>query len=146
MQKLLKHAASHWIGNSRGSTLVLAVVLAILMAIGGIGFVLVTTNSLNNDSDAYTRDKAFHAAESGALLAKKWLLLTAPNNWSANWTAAQPTSFQNIALNGLDVQVDATFTFTAVDTMAEIKSAAYKSPTHNQANFIKRIVITVKKW
>lgn len=146
MQKLLNDTSRFGIGNDRGSTLVLAVVLAILMAIGGIGFVLVTTNSLNNDSDTYTRDKAFHAAESGALLAKKWLMLTMPKNWSSNWTAAQTSSFQDISLNGLDVQVDATFTFSAVDTIAQIKSAAYKSTTHNQANFIKRIVMTVKKW
>lgn len=128
------------ITNDRGSTLIIAVVLAILMAIGGIGFVLVTTNSLNNDSDAYTNDKAFHAAESGALLAKKWLMQTYPSGqWSASWNTAK-TNFHGISMNGLTV--NDSIVFSATDTnYAQIRSEAY-----NNGTFVKRIVITVENW
>jgi Tfp pilus assembly protein PilX len=99
MQKLTSNICIG-VGNNRGSALVTAVAMALIMAIAGIGFLMVTTHSLNNDSDAYTRDKAFYAAESGALLAAKSIMVKTYNNW-----ASLGTTFFTGSINGLNVTV-----------------------------------------
>jgi flagellar basal body rod protein FlgG len=137
MQKLMRALCGR-IGNNRGSTLLIAVVLAVIMAIAGTGFLLVTTNSINNDSDAYTRDKAFYAAESGALIAAKYIMSRTYNNWPA----ANPSTFlSNQNINGLYVTVTlCKNTGLKQDT---VKSAAFTSSTTQDASTFKRRVVIV---
>jgi Tfp pilus assembly protein PilX len=142
MQKLIptNHAGA---GNDRGSVLVASIVMAIIMAIGGLGFLLLATNSINNDSSAYQNDKAFHAAESGAMLAYKWLQKSTKDNWTAAAWSAEASSFQSIQINNMEVDVAVTF---PVANQALIKAAAYTGSTHNASTFKKRIVITAQDW
>jgi hypothetical protein len=126
--------------DERGSVLVTAVVLSIIMAIAGIGFIWLSTNILNNDSAALQNDKAFHAAESGALIGCKWLLINDPTLWLATWTS-QSSSFQNLKINGLEVDVSISFNS---DT-ATVSSAVFSGSTHNATTFLKRIKMTVKE-
>jgi Tfp pilus assembly protein PilX len=126
-------------GSDSGSALVTSVVLALLMAIAGIGFLLVTTGSLGNDSDAYARDRAFYAAESGALIAAKYLM----SRSYSNWPAANPfTFYSNKPINGLYVTVTFGRNFTArQDT---VKSEAFTETVKNATTFRKRVVLVVQ--
>jgi hypothetical protein len=132
MQKLT-HTTRIGIGNNRGSALVIAVALALLMAIAGIGFLLVTTNSINNDSAAYTRDKAHYAAESGALLAAKSIMSRAYNNWASG------TFLSNQPINGLNVTVIITRDLP-IARQATVDSKAYAS----DGTLIKRVVMVIQ--
>jgi Tfp pilus assembly protein PilX len=144
MQKLIHYArAGAW--NDRGSALIASIAMSIIMAIGGLGYLLILTNTLNNDTEAYNNDKAFHAAESGALIAYKWLENVTSDDWtSAAWSAVA-TSFQNISINNMQVDVAVTFT-AGPPKQAVIKAAAYNDATHNASTFKKRIVITAQAW
>jgi hypothetical protein len=140
MQKLTRRAG-YWIGNNRGSALIIAVALTLLMAIAGIGFLLVTTNSINNDSDAYTRDKAFYAAESGALLAAKYLMSRSYNSWPA----ANPHTFLlDRKINELYVTVTIHQSNPLTLRQATVKSEAYTSTVHNATTFRKRVNIVIQ--
>ena len=135
MQKLT-HNTRLWIGNNSGSTLVLAVVFAILMAIGGIGFLLVTTNSINNDSDANTNDKAFQAAESGALLATQWIMA----RYVINWSQFSSTTLISNTINGLYDTVYVTET----GKQALVCSEVYTKNPKTAATFKTRVKITIQ--
>lgn len=137
MQKLM-HSIRTGIGNNRGSTLVIAVVLALIMAIAGVGFLLVTTNAINNDSDAYTRDKAFYAAESGALIAAKYLMSRTYNSWPATGTF-----LSNQPINGLYVTV--TLGKNITSKQDTVKSEAFtSSTTQNATTFKKRVIMIIQ--
>jgi hypothetical protein len=131
-------------GDDRGSTLIIAIVMAIIMAIGGIGFLVLATNTLNNESGAYNNDKAFHAAESGALLTYRWLKNAGPAKWTnGDWNSSK-TNFQELSINGLEIDVDVTFPMA--NRQAEIRAVAYSDSTRNANSFRKRIVITASAW
>jgi Tfp pilus assembly protein PilX len=122
MQKL-KQYACFLAGGDRGSALITSVVFALLLAVAGIGFLIVTTSSINNDSDAYTSDRAFYAAESGALIAAKYLMSRSFNSWPAN----PHTFYQDKRINGLYVTV----TFIT-------------STAHTAETFRKRVTIVIQ--
>jgi|WetSurMetagenome_2_1015567.scaffolds.fasta_scaffold35486_2 hypothetical protein len=140
MQKLTRRAG-HWIGNNRGSALIIAVALTLIMAIAGIGFLLVTTNSINNDSDAYTRDKAFYAAESGALLAAKYLMSRSFNSWPA---PDPHTFYLDKKINDLYVTVTIHKSNPLNLRQDTIKSEAFTSSVHNATTFKKRVKIVIQ--
>ena len=138
MQKL-KRYANFLAGNDRGSALVTSVVLALIMAFAGVGFLIVTTSSINNDSDAYTSDRAFYAAESGALIAAKYLMSRSFNSWPAG----NPyTFFSNKPINGLYVTV--TLRRNDAARQDTIKSEAYTSTAHSAETFRKRVTIVIQ--
>jgi Tfp pilus assembly protein PilX len=138
MQKLTRYA-NFPAGNDRGSALVTSVVLALIMAFAGVGFLIVTTSSINNDSDAYTSERAFYAAESGALIAAKYLMQTS----YSNWPAGNPhTFFSNKPINGLYVTV--TFTKDATLRQNTIKSEAFTETAKNATTFRKRVILVVQ--
>jgi hypothetical protein len=142
MQKLTQNT-SLGMGNNQGSALVTAVALALIMAIAGIGFILVTTHSLNNDSDAYTRDKAFYAAESGALLGAKYIMARAMANWPTNGTL--PDSLKKISINGLYVKNTINNSPGGNANQIEIVSEVFTSNTaQNAATFVKRERIRIQ--
>jgi Tfp pilus assembly protein PilX len=138
MQKL-KQYACFLAGGDRGSALITSVVFALLLAVAGIGFLIVTTSSINNDSDAYTSDRAFYAAESGALIAAKYLISRSYNSWPS----ANPHTFlSNKPINGLYVTVTLRKNTTArQDT---IKSEAFTSTAHSAETFRKRVIIVIQ--
>jgi hypothetical protein len=139
MQKLNSNSR-RWTGNDRGSALITAVVLALIMVIAGMGYLWVTTNSLNKDSDAYTNDKALQAAESGAMLVSKYLMART----SASWTAALPAALADITINSLFVHVTLVTPVAGDATRVEVRAAAYtSSTTQNATTFKKRVVITL---
>jgi Tfp pilus assembly protein PilX len=138
MQKLTR-CANFPAGNDRGSALITAVVLALIMAFAGVGFLIVTTSSINNDSDAYTSERAFYAAESGALIAAKYLMVRSYNSWPS----ANPCTFyQDKKINGLYVTV--TFIKDATLRQNTIKSEAYTSTAHSADTFRKRVTIVIQ--
>ena len=135
MQKLIFNI-SHKIPNNRGSALVIAVVLALLMAIAGIGFLLVTTLSANNDTDAYNRERGLYAAESGAMMATKYLMSRVPGSWPASGTV-----FLRKQINDVYVKV----TINKNGNLAEVRSEAFTSgTTQNATTFLKRVIIKVQ--
>lgn len=136
MQKLTMHTL---IKNDRGSALITAVVFVLLMAIAGLGFVWLTVNSLNKDTDAYINDKAFHAAESGALIVSKYLMSRTP----ACWTAALPAELASDTINNLYVRVSLVTPVNGDATKVEVRATAYASGT-DSTTFKKRVVITLQ--
>ena len=132
MQKLTSNVRIG-VGNNRGSALVTAVAMALIMAIAGIGFLMVTTHSLNNDSDAYIRDKAFYAAESGALLAAKSIMSRCYNNWSSG------TFLSNQPINGLNVTVIIT-----KDVPKAKQTTVVSKACTNGGTLIKKVVMVIQ--
>ncbi len=59
--------------KSQGSVLVGAVAFTLIMAIGGAGYLAVTGNTVNHEAAALDNERAFFAAESGLLIATRWL-------------------------------------------------------------------------
>ena len=113
--------------NSRGSVLVGAVAISILMAIAGIGFMQVNTSSLNSETAALENEQAFRAAESGVWTGARWL--------RANYTIANNTyypfgsSSYYLTINGMDVYTTVTISGPK-DTLSVILTAeAYKDPS-----------------
>jgi Tfp pilus assembly protein PilX len=138
MQKLTRDAC-FWVGSDRGSALITSVVLALLMAFAGIGFITVTMGSLNNDSDAYARDRAFYAAESGALVAAKYLM----SRSYSNWPSGNPhTFFSNKEINGLYVTV--TLHRNSAAHQDTVKSEAFTGTVKNTTTFRKRVVLVIQ--
>jgi Tfp pilus assembly protein PilX len=138
MQKLTRDA-SFWVKSDRGSALMTSVVLALLMAFAGIGFITVTMGSLNNDSDAYARDRAFYAAESGALVAAKYLL----SRSYSNWPSGNPhTFFSKKEINGLYVTV--TLHRNAAAKQDTVKAEAFAGTVKNATTFRKRVALVIQ--
>lgn len=138
MQELTARAA-HPLHVARGSALIIAVALALIMAIAGVGFLLVTTNSMNNDSDAYARDKAFYAAESGANIAAKYLLTRAFTSWPS---ASQYTFWADRQINGFYVTVR--LHKNAALRQDTVIAEAYTSTTKSASTFKKRVRIVIQ--
>lgn len=140
MQKLM-HDVCLRIGNDRGTALVIAVVFSILLAIAGIGFLIVTTNSMNNDTASYDNDKAYYAAESGALLAGKWVM----DNTSAIWPDSIPSTIAKSSFKRFYVRVTLWKDPTDANR-AEVRSAVFTDSTSlDAAHFKKRVVLTLRK-
>ena len=121
---LLLNSLGNSLGDSRGSVLVSAVAVSILMAIAGIGFMQVNTSSLNNETAALEREQAFRAAESGVWTGARWL--------RANYTIANGTYYPfgsgsyYLTINGMDVYTTVTISGPK-DTLSVILTAeAYK--------------------
>ena len=110
------------------------------MAIAGIGFLFVTTSSTNNDSDAYARDKAFFAAESGALIGAKWLM----SRGYASWPMTTSHAFlSNEFINGYYVNV--TFRINTASRIDTVKSEVFtSSAVQNATTFKKRAIIIIQ--
>jgi Tfp pilus assembly protein PilX len=134
--------------NNRGSALISAVALAILMALTGAGFMLLTTNGLNNESALLQNDKAFQAAESGVWMGARWLRQPNSSFPSTNF----PTSGAYYPLGGTTnsyVTLDNMFVFVTVTAqtvltvpVASITAEVYSSSTKSAATFLKRITVS----
>jgi hypothetical protein len=129
--------------NSRGSILISAVALSILMAIAGIGFLQVATISVNNDTDALENELAFHAAESGIWVGARWLRShTAFLALIADDADIGPFGSTPIAINGMDVYVKIPVQVgTDRIPVASIVAEVYKGGTPGAATFKKRITV-----
>jgi len=131
-------------GNSRGSILLIAVVMAMIMAITGVAFLMVTTHTLNNDAKELQNDKAFQAGESLLLIVTKWLLQNKPEDW-VNFNTLTDPNFKSYSTNQLYVEVKVNVTVVAgIATSADVLSEVYSSNTiHDSTTFVKRIRQTV---
>jgi hypothetical protein len=131
------------IKNNRGSILVGVVALAVFMAIAGIGFLQVTTTSVNNETAALENDKAFNAAESGIWVGARWL--RGYNGFTALTAASNgldigPFGNTPISINGMDVYVKIPVQIGAdAIPCVSIVSSVYKGGAPSAATFKKRI-------
>jgi hypothetical protein len=127
--------------NSRGSILVGAVALAMLTAIAGMGFLMVSTNGINSETAALENEKAFAAAESGVWLGARWLrdpandFLTTPDGATLNPFGSEP-----VPINGLNVVVSIPVKVTDGIPVASIVANVY-SGDPGPATFKKRISV-----
>jgi hypothetical protein len=131
--------------NNRGSILVGVVALSILMAVAGIGFLQVTTTSVNNETAALESSKAFAAAESGIWIGSRWLrgfanftaLVAAQNGSDIGPFGATP-----ISINGMDVYVTIPVQIAAdAIPCVRIVAEVYKGGARSAATFKKRITM-----
>lgn len=121
--------------NEEGSALVISVVFSLILALAGVGFLIVTTNSINKDTEAYNNLRAMHAAESGALMASKYLM---PMH-AATWPSTLPTEFSSIAINGCTVAVT-----IAKDPLDGTRLNVCSIARNSQGVIQKRVTITLK--
>jgi hypothetical protein len=127
--------------NNRGSILVGAVAVAILTAIAGMGFLMVSVNSINNETAAFEKEKAFQAAESGVWIGARWLR-EPTNNFltTANGVTLNPFG-SSVSINGLNVVVTIPVQVGADGIpVASIVSNVYNG-TPGAATFKKRISV-----
>lgn len=68
--------------NQRGSALVAVVAIIALVAIGSISLLELTGTTVNLETDMLRRARAFHAAESGAMLGAAWFKDTSGDGYS----------------------------------------------------------------
>jgi hypothetical protein len=106
--------------DQKGSVLIGAIAISILVAIGSIGFLQVSSSGLNSEIQSFESEQAFFAAESGVNLAVTWLSGT-PNPFPI---IASTTPFgANIRL---DNKFDVVVTLTINGNNVDIVSNAYK--------------------
>jgi hypothetical protein len=134
------------INDSRGSALIGAVALSVLMAIAGISFLQVTAISINNETAALENEKAFQAAESGIWIGARWLrsfptFLTLTSAY--NGTDIGPFGSRAIPINGMDVYVTMPV-HIGVDNIPAVSIVANvykKGSSPSAATFKKRIIV-----
>ncbi|MBN2036988.1 MAG: hypothetical protein JW768_09630 [Chitinispirillaceae bacterium] len=138
MQKLKKNI----IGNRSGSILVGAVALSVIIAVAGIGFLQVSSSSLNSETHALQLEQAFHAAESGTMLAATWLSGQAMFPGINNST--NPFGNSQVTIGGMDLRVRVAPNATLANT-ASINSEVFRDPAGSGAQtastFLKRITV-----
>jgi hypothetical protein len=121
--------------GNQGSILVGAVALSILMAIAGMGFLLVTANGINSETSAYENERAFQAAESGVWIAARWLR----NNLNAGNTNTGPYANRPIVINNLNVYDTIVISNLSGPTIASINVTVHKIGSPSSSTFVKRI-------
>lgn len=100
MQKLgIMNTIMNILKTERGSVLVASVVLSIIAGIAATGYLVVTNNTVTQEVIALDDARAFYAAESGLLIATRWLADT------TNWTNFSNTGTMDYNLNGINVMV-----------------------------------------
>lgn len=128
--------------NNGGFVLIGAVALAILMAIVGLGFIQVSTNGLNNDTQALWDQKALLAAESGLNMGLRWLRGSG-NFFPAPNATVSPAPFTQLSINGMDVRVAI---HANADGSVRVAAEAYRDPSGSHATtiatFMKRVGYT----
>jgi hypothetical protein len=129
------------IQNNRGSILVGAVALAMLMAIAGAGFLLATSNGINSETAAFENEKAFQAAESGVWIGTRWLRDPAHNFLSTpDGTTLDPFGGP-VLINGLNVVVKIPVQVGANGIPVASITANVYSGTPGATTFKKRITV-----
>ncbi|MBN1130857.1 MAG: hypothetical protein JXA71_17850 [Chitinispirillaceae bacterium] len=144
MQKLNIHQNAARAGE-KGSILVSAIAMSMIIALAGFSFMQITTSSFNNATEAIKNEQAFNAAESGVWMAARWL------RNPANFPQLNPRSdlaypFGTLpidpSINTMDVYVSVQF---SPGPLASITSAVYRDPSGGQlktaATFKKQIAI-----
>jgi Tfp pilus assembly protein PilX len=125
--------------RSEGFVLIGAVALAILIAIGGLGYLQISTISLNNDTQALTDLHALCAAESGVNMGLRWLRGSG-TFYPASGVTVSPNPFSSLSINGIDVCVRLS---ANVDGSVNVIGEAYKDPSDghsmSSATFQKRV-------
>ncbi|MDR3012071.1 MAG: pilus assembly PilX N-terminal domain-containing protein [Chitinispirillales bacterium] len=74
MQKLTQNLVQRLIKDEKGSTIVGAVVICAIMAIGISGLMSVSRNTISQEADAHNEVRAFQAAEGGLLMLANWAM------------------------------------------------------------------------
>jgi hypothetical protein len=145
MQKL-KRTPPVLLTKESGSVLVGVVVLSIIMAIAGVGFIQATTSSLISETAALEYDRAFQAAESGIWAGARWLR-SPENNFPQMPEGAtlKPFGDDPVTINGMDVYVTIPVRLIDGAPSASIVAEAYldRSGAHlkNENTFKKRISV-----
>lgn len=124
--------------HSDGFVLVGAVVLAVLIAIAGLSYLQITTNSLNNDTQALNDFKALLATESGVDMGLRWLR-GSDGFYPSPGATVSPTPFPSLRINGMDVRVRIQ---ASLDGSVAVSGEAFKDLSGGHAmspsTFVKR--------
>jgi hypothetical protein len=143
MQKL-KPAMRLNARKNRGAVLVGAVALSLLIAIGSIGFIQVTTSCFLSEIAALENEQAFRAAESGLWIGARWL--RNPANGFAAINAAvtlEPFGGNPVSIDNQDVYISIPVQIVNGIPVATIITDVFKDPSgshgKNKDTFKKRI-------
>jgi hypothetical protein len=141
MQKLTSLITA-FLKDSKGSALIGAVAVSILLAIGSIGFIQVSTSSLNNEAAALQNEQAFHLAESGVWMAARWLRACRPFPGPGSY---QPWGSAYFTVNGRDVYDSIFIENVSGRSVASIIVQVCYDPSgahaRNSTTFLKRIKV-----
>jgi hypothetical protein len=144
MQKLKRVLLRMRTENS-GSVLVGAVAIAVIMAIGCIGFLWLMATSQNNEITALENERAYRAAESGIWLGARWL--RDPANGLGTATAGatlKPFGTNPVTIDNMDVYI--TIPVINNTPVAQIVAEVFydRSGTHQKvtSTFKKRLTVS----
>jgi hypothetical protein len=137
--------------NNRGTVLVGAVALAVLIAIGSIGFIQVTTSCFNSGIAALGNEQAFRAAESGVWVGARWLRDPANGFAAINAPVTlNPFGSNPVDIDNQDVYISIPVRIETINgvyvPVATIIADVFKDPSgshrKNKDTFKKRITVS----
>ncbi len=127
--------------QQKGSTLVGTLVFALLVGISGVSLLSVVASGVNNEVDVLDDDRAFLAAETGALMGARWLR-------GVNVIPASGTLYpfsSSLSVNGLMVDVALSSSTDSTGAVwVEIISQAFDGGSLDQNTFRKRVTWRTK--
>jgi Tfp pilus assembly protein PilX len=112
-------------GNQRGSALLGALIVSVVLGLMTVGYLSVISTVMNNGSQALNDAKAFYAGESGLLLGKEWFFQNVSQTTSLMEGAVLSNVITDAALssfNGYSVQVDIIKNSTGVTVRSTVNS------------------------
>lgn len=112
-------------GDERGSTLIGAVMLSLILSVISIGYLQVVTSSSNSGYANLKDAAAFYTAESGLLMGKTWLNTNYNQAVALNTGDAIHDIFPNLQINGMTVRVDVVRQATGVKITGTTLSSSF---------------------